>query len=344
MEMTEIGEIFVIFFVRNKPKVSWIMDRPFNGKIFSGRSNPELAKKIAECLGQPLGHVVTKNFSDGEIWVKYEENIRGTDVFIIQPTNAPADNLMELLIMLDAARRASAHRITAVIPYFGYARQDRKDQPRVSITAKLVANLIVKAGADRVLTLDLHAPQIQGFFDIPFDHLYGAAVFVENIAKMKLEDLVVVSPDIGGVHLARSYAGRLKTELALLNKKRIEHNACVVTEFIGNVENKNVLIVDDLIDTAGTLINGVEMLKQKGAKNIYVSCTHPVLSGNAIERIENSVITKVFFTDSIHLPPERRTAKMEILSVASLLADAISRIHDEKSISDLFPQKDGPMH
>ena len=320
------------------------MDSPFTGKIFSGRSNPNLASKIAACLNQALGRVVTKNFSDGEIWVKYEENIRGTDVFIVQPTNAPADNLMELLMMLDAARRASAKRITAVIPYFGYARQDRKDQPRVAITAKLAANLIVKAGADRVLTLDLHAPQIQGFFDKPFDHLYGAGVFVEKISKMDLGDLVVVSPDIGGVHLARAYAGRLKSGLAVLNKKRIEHNACVVTEFIGDVDNKNVLIVDDLIDTGGTLINGVQMLKEKGAKNIYVACTHAVLSGNAVDRIESSEITKVFLTDSIDLPPERQTSKMELLSVSSLLADAISRIHGEKSISDLFPQKEGPMH
>ncbi len=319
-------------------------EAPFNGKIFSGRSNPQLATKIAACLNVPLGRVVTKNFSDGEIWVKYEENIRGTDVFIVQATNAPADNLMELLIMLDAARRASAKRITAVIPYFGYARQDRKDQPRVAITAKLVANLIVKSGADRVLTLDLHAPQIQGFFDKPFDHLYGAGVFINQISKMNIDDLVVVSPDIGGVHLARAYASRLKSELAFLNKKRVEHNACIVTEFIGDVKNKDVLIVDDLIDTGGTLVNGVEMLKEKGGKNIYVACTHAVLSGNAIEKIENSDIAKVFLTDSIYLPKERRTPKMEILSVSSLLADAISRIHFEKSISDLFPQKEGPMH
>ena len=318
----------------------------FNGqaKLFSGRSNPTLAKKIAECLNQPSGKVITKNFSDGEIWVKYEENIRGTDVFIVQSTNAPSDNLMELLIMLDAARRASAYRITAVIPYFGYARQDRKDQPRVSITSKLVANLIVEAGADRVLTLDLHAPQIQGFFDIPFDHLYGASVFVKHISNVIKEDLVVVSPDIGGVHLARAYAGRLNMEMALLNKKRVEHNVCTVTEFIGDVQNKNVLIVDDLVDTAGTLVKGVQVLKEKGAKCIYVACTHAVLSGVAIERIENSEITKIFFTDSIYVPPDKRTPKMEFLSLASLFADAITRIHGEKSISDLFPQKNGPMH
>ena len=322
------------------------MSTPRNGeaKIFSGRSNPRLAEKIADALNQPLGRVITKNFSDGEIWVKYEENIRGTDVFIIQSTNAPAENVMELLIMLDAARRASAHRITAVIPYFGYARQDRKDQPRVAITSKMIANLIVQAGADRVLTLDLHAPQIQGFFDIPFDHLYGAAIFINHIVKMDLKDLVVVSPDIGGVHLARAYASRLKTEMALLNKRRVEHNVCIVSEFIGNVKDKNVLVVDDLVDTAGTLLKGVQVLKENGAKNIFVASTHAVLSGQAIERIEASDITKIFFTDSIQLSSEKLSDKIEILSLASLLADSITRIHNEKSISDLFPQKSGPMH
>ena len=321
-------------------------DAAYNGeaKIFSGRSNPQLAKKIAQNLNQPLGNVITKNFSDGEIWVKYEENIRGTDVFVIQSTNAPAENLMELLIMLDAARRASARRITAVIPYFGYARQDRKDQPRVSITAKLAANLIVKAGAGRVMTLDLHAPQIQGFFDIPFDHLYGATVFINHIKNMNIPDLVVVSPDIGGVHLARAYAGRLHTEMALLNKKRVEHNVATVTEFIGNVEGKNVLVVDDLVDTGGTLVKGVKVLKDKGASNIYVACTHAVLSGNALEKIEESPITKIFFTDSIQQPLAFQSDKFKVLSLASLFADAIQRIHCEKSISDLFPQKSGPMH
>ena len=327
-------------------QTSSAMSTPRNGeaKIFSGRSNPRLAEKIADALNQPLGRVITKNFSDGEIWVKYEENIRGTDVFIIQSTNAPAENVMELLIMLDAARRASAHRITAVIPYFGYARQDRKDQPRVAITSKMIANLIVQAGADRVLTLDLHAPQIQGFFDIPFDHLYGAAIFINHIVKMDLKDLVVVSPDIGGVHLARAYASRLKTEMALLNKRRVEHNVCIVSEFIGNVKDKNVLVVDDLVDTAGTLLKGVQVLKENGAKNIFVASTHAVLSGQAIERIEASDITKIFFTDSIQLSSEKLSDKIEILSLASLLADSITRIHNEKSISDLFPQKSGPMH
>ncbi|MDZ7369659.1 MAG: ribose-phosphate pyrophosphokinase [candidate division KSB1 bacterium] len=313
-------------------------------KLFSGRSNRPLAEKIAEHLKIPLGQLSAKNFADGEIWVKYEENIRGADVFLIQSTNAPSDNLMELLIMLDAARRASAHTITAVIPYFGYARQDRKDQPRVAISAKLVANLISTAGAKRVLTLDLHASQIQGFFDIPVDHLYGAAIFVKHIAALKLPNLVVASPDIGGIHLARSYAVRLNTELALLNKRRVKHNVCTVTEFIGDVRGKNVLLVDDLVDTAGTLVKAVEVLKDNGAQEIYAACTHAVLSGNAPELIEKSALRKIFLTDSIYVPPEKRTPKMEFLSAAPLFAEAIYRIHHKRSISDLFPQKDAVLH
>jgi ribose-phosphate pyrophosphokinase len=281
-----------------------------------------------------------KKFSDGEIWVKYEENIRGTDVFIIQSTNAPSENLLELLIMLDAARRASAYRITAVIPYFGYARQDRKDQPRVAISAKLVANLIAEAGADRILTMDLHAPQIQGFFDIPLDHLYAASVFIEHFQKMHLPDLVVVSPDIGGINLARSYARRLNSDLAMLDKRRVQHNICMVTELIGDVKNKNILIVDDLVDTAGTLVNGITKLKEKGARDIYVACTHAILSGEAVERIEKSAITELFITDSCYIPPEKKTKKMKVLGVANLLCEALVRIHEERSISDLFPEKE----
>jgi ribose-phosphate pyrophosphokinase len=308
-------------------------------KIFSGRSNPSLAHKIANFAGQDLGHVKTKNFSDGELWVKFEENIRGTDTFIIQPTNAPAENLMELLIMLDAAHRASANRITAVIPYFGYARQDRKDQPRVSISAKLVANLITNTHCDRVLTMDLHAPQIQGFFDIPLDHLYAASIFIKHFIELKIPNLVVVSPDIGGINLARSYSKRLGCELAMLDKRREQHNVCKVTRLIGDVKDKNVLVVDDLVDTAGTLINGINVLKEQGAKNIYVASSHAILSGNAVEKIDNSPITKIFFTDSVYIPQEKQIEKFEILSVAELLTDAINRIHEERSISDLFPIK-----
>ncbi len=312
-------------------------------KIFSGRSNPGLAERIASILDKPLGQVEIKNFSDGEIWVKYNENIRGTDVFIVQPTNAPAENLLELLIMIDAARRASASCITAVIPYFGYARQDRKDQPRVAISSKLVANLIVKAGINRVLTMDLHAPQIQGFFDIPLDHLYAATLFIDHIKKLNLPNLVVASPDIGGIHLARAYASRLGSDLVMMNKRRIKHNVCCVTELIGDVRDKNVLVVDDIIDTAGTLVNGVKVLKDKGANDIYVACTHALLSGNAVELIQNSNITKIFCSNSTSLPEHKKLDNMEVLCISRLLAEAITRIHEERSISDLFPQK-GPMH
>jgi len=311
-------------------------------KLFAGRSNPQLAEKIANYLGKPLGNLTIKNFSDGEIWVKYEENIRGTDVFLIQSTNAPAENLLELLIMIDAAKRASASRITAVIPYFGYARQDRKDQPRVSITAKLVANLIAYSGVDRVLTMDLHTPQIQGFFDIPLDHLYAASIFIDHVKKLDIPDLVVASPDIGGVHLARSYARRLGTELVILDKRRLRHNVSLVTRLIGDVKNKNILLVDDLVDTAGTLVKGAQVLKENGAENIYVACTHAILSGCADQALQATTITKVFFSDSLKIDSECLINKMEILSVSGLLADAIRRIHEERSISDLFPEK-GPI-
>ena len=308
-------------------------------KIFSGRSNIQLAEKIAQNIGSPLGNVTAKNFSDGEIWVKYEENIRGTDVFVIQSTNAPAENMLELLIMLDAAHRASAYRITAVIPYFGYARQDRKDQPRVSISAKLVANLIANTRCDRVLTMDLHAPQIQGFFDIPLDHLYGAYIFISHFLEKQIPDLVIVSPDIGGMNLARSYASRLGCDMAMLDKRREKHNVCKVTRLIGDVKDKNVLVVDDLVDTAGTLINGVNVLKEQGAKDVYVACTHAILSGEAISRIQESPVTNIYFTDSVTVPKSKRIEKLKILSVAELLSDAILRIHEERSISDLFPLK-----
>ncbi|HNW59323.1 MAG TPA: ribose-phosphate pyrophosphokinase [bacterium] len=312
-------------------------------KIFSGRANPQLAHKIAGALKKNLGQISLTNFSDGEIWAKYEENIRGTDVFLIQPTPAPADNMLELLIMIDAARRASAKRITAVIPYFGYARQDRKDQPRVAISAKLVANLITTAGADRILTMDLHAPQIQGFFDIPLDHLYAASVFIEHIRKKRRSPgLVVASPDIGGIHLARAYARRLGTELVLLEKRRPRHNVVEVSRLIGDVDGKDVLLVDDLVDTAGTLVAGVAVLKERGANHIYVACSHGILSGEAVQRIADSAIDTFFISDSVAITEEKKNSKIEILSVADLLADAIRRIHEDRSISDLFPEK-GPI-
>ena len=303
-------------------------------KIFSGRANRPLAEKIAKASGVALGKLELKNFSDGEIWAKYSDNIRGDDVFVVQSTQPPAENLMELLILIDAAKRASARRVTAVIPYFGYARQDRKDQPRVSITAKLVTNLITEAGADRVITMDLHAAQIQGFFDIPLDHLYASAVFSDYFRKKKIPNLAVVSPDVGGLKMARSYAKRLEADLILIDKRRPKANEAEVMNIIGNVEGKNVLIVDDLIDTGGTFVNAVATLKQHGARDIYGACTHPILSGRATERINASAVKTLVVTDSIPLREE--ATKIELRSVARLFAEAIIRTHNNQSISSLF--------
>lgn len=305
-------------------------------KIFSGRAHPELAEKIASYLNLELGKNEFREFSDGETWVKFSENIRGQDVFIIQPTNSPARNLLELLIMIDAARRASAARIAAVIPYFGYARQDRKDQPRVSITAKLVANLIATAGADRILTMDLHAPQVQGFFDLPVDHLYSASVFVDYLREIKMEDLVVVAPDLGGTHMARAYAKRLGTPLAIVDKRRPRPNAVEVMNVIGNVEGLNALLIDDICDTAGTITNAAAKLKEMGAKKIYAACTHPILSGPAVDRIEKSCIDQMIVTDSVPIQPSKLIDKLKVLSIDKLFGRAIMRIHNEESISSLF--------
>ena len=303
-------------------------------KVFSGRSNRALAGRIAAELGEPLGQCEIKTFSDGEIWVKYSDNIRGSDVFIIQSTMPPAENLLELLIMIDAAKRASAHKIAAVIPYFGYARQDRKDQPRVSITAKLVANLIEKAGADRVITMDLHAPQIQGFFDMPVDHLYSSAILVKHFKKFKVNNLAVASPDVGGIKMARAYAKRLEADLILIDKRRPRQNEAEVMNIIGDVAGKNILIVDDLIDTAGTLCNAVTALKQQGALEVYAACTHPVLSGNAIERINRSTLKKIIVTDT--LPVKEVSKKIQVESVAHIFAEAMKRTFRHRSISSLF--------
>lgn len=302
-------------------------------KIFSGSSNLPLAQKIAEVLNKPLGSIELKRFSDGEIWVKYGENIRGSDVFIIQPTNPPAENLLELLIMVDAAKRASAKRITAVIPYFGYSRQDRKDQPRVSISAKLVANLITVAGADRVITMDLHAAQIQGFFDIPFDHLYGSSVF-GTIFNTFRSNLVVVSPDVGGIKMARSYAKRLHADLVVIDKRRPKQNLAEVVHIIGEVNGRDVLIVDDLIDTAGTFVGAIEALKKKGANDIYGAVTHPLLSGPAIERINNSEIKQLYVSDTIAL--RGISEKIKVISAADIFAEAVVRTFNNESISSLF--------
>ncbi|MFH0988870.1 MAG: ribose-phosphate pyrophosphokinase [bacterium] len=303
-------------------------------KIFSGRSNRPLAEKIAKAAGLTLGSLDLKNFCDGEIWAKYSVNIRGDDVFIIQSTNPPAENLLELLILIDAARRASAKQVTAVIPYFGYARQDRKDQPRVSISAKLVANLLTEAGADRIITMDLHAAQIQGFFDIPLDHLYASAVFADYFRRKKIQNLAVVSPDVGGIKIARSYAKRLNADLILIDKRRPKQNEVEVMNIIGNVQGKNVLIIDDLIDTGGTFVNAVNALKEKGALDVYGACTHPILSGKALEKINKSALTNLIVTDSI--PLREHSPKIMLKSVDKLFAEAIIRTHNHQSISSLF--------
>ncbi|MBX7045963.1 MAG: ribose-phosphate pyrophosphokinase [Ignavibacteria bacterium] len=305
-----------------------------NLKVFSGRNSEYLAKKIAGMHGIKLGNVSIKTFSDGELWVKYEENIRGADLFIIQSTNPPFDNLFELLVMIDAARRASARRINAVIPYFGYARQDRKDQPRVAITAKLVANLIANAGADRVITMDLHAPQVQGFFDIPVDHLYCSQVFMESFKKMRIPNLAIATPDVGGIKMARAYAKRLHGDLIVIDKRRPKPNVAEVMNIIGDVEGKNVMIVDDLIDTGGTFVNAVEALKMNGAQNVYGACTHAVFSGNAIERINNSSLKKLYVSDT--LPLKEKSPKIEVKSIANLFAEAIVRTNKDQSITSLF--------
>ena len=302
--------------------------------IFSGGSNPELARKINEYLNLLPGEMDRKRFADGEIWVKYKENIRGRDVFLVQTTNPPADNLLELLIMIDAAKRASAKRITAVIPYFGYSRQDRKDQPRVAITAKLVANLLTTAGADRVITMDLHAAQIQGFFDIPVDHIYGSPIFTSIFKELK-DNLVVVSPDTGGIKLARSYARKIGgAPLVVIDKRRPQANKAEVMNIIGEVEGKNVLLVDDLIDTGGTFVSAINALKAKGANKIYGAVTHPLLSGEAIEKLENSPLTSLYVSDTIALKQE--SEKIVVKSASAILAEAIMRTHRNESISSLF--------
>ncbi len=305
-------------------------------KVFAGTCSKKLAENIVAYLGIPLGDSSVKYFSDGEIWVKYNENIRGCDVFIVQSTNAPPNNLMELLIMIDAARRSSAKRITAVIPYFGYARQDRKDQPRVAITAKLVANLITTAGADRVLTMDLHASQIQGFFDIPLDHLYSAPILVDYFQKRAIDDLVVLSPDIGGVKFARAYAKRLHIPLAIADKRRPKPNEAEVMNIIGSVKNKNILIIDDIVDTGGTMIQAAEAAFQDGAKGAYAGCTHPILSGSAIARLKESSFSEIVVTDTVGLDKNKMIEKIKVISVANLFGNAIQRIHNEESISILF--------
>jgi ribose-phosphate pyrophosphokinase len=306
--------------------------------VFSGNAHPELAEDISKYLKIKLSDALVGKFSEGEIRVKINENVRGKDVFIIQPTPPPSnDNLMELLIMIDALKRASANRITAVIPYFGYARQDRKDQPRVPITAKLVANLLTVAGADRILTMDLHAGQIQGFFDIPLDHLFAVGVFVNYFKRLKLKDMVVVSPDVGGIKTARAYAKRLSAGLAIIDKRRDSPEKIVVIHILGDVKDKHVIIVDDLIATGSSLIEAVEALKKAKAKTIRAAITHAVLSGSAVEHVVNCRdLLELVITDTIPLAKKKGNSKIKVLSVANLLGEAIKRIHNEESVSSLF--------
>ncbi len=305
--------------------------------IFSGNGNKALAKEICESLGMKLSDITIDRFSEGEIAVKVEEDVRGRDVFLIQPTSPPVnENMMELLIMIDALRRASARRSTAVLPYYGYARQDRKDQPRVPITAKLVANLITTAGAERVLTIDLHAGQIQGFFDIPLDNLYAVNVFIDYFTKKGLRGLVVVSPDVGGIKMARAYAKRLNAELAIVDKRRINATDTEVMHIMGEVREKNALIIDDIIATAGSLVEAADALKKEGAKDVYAAITHAILSGPAIERIQKSAIKELAVTNTTAAGKEKAIKKITVLSIAGLLGEAIKRIHNEESVSSLF--------
>lgn len=305
-------------------------------RIFTGNSNRPLAAEIAGYINQPMSNCQIRRFSDHEIFVQIDENIRGMDVFIIQSTNPPAENILELLIMIDAARRASARRITAVIPYFGYARADRKDQPRVSIVSKLLANMITVAGANRVILMDLHASQIQGFFDIPSDHLYSARVFNRHFLNEGLKNVVVVSPDVGSTKIARAFAAKLDASLAIIDKRRPEANQAEVMNIIGDIKGKNVIIRDDMVDTGGTLIEAAEALAKNGARSIVACCTHAVLSGNAIQRLANSPIEKLYVGDTIDNSAKNLPPKFVTLSVAELLGEAILRVHTERSVSTLF--------
>jgi len=308
-----------------------------NLKVFSLNSNPKLAQDIAKHIGVELGKSSVDRFSDGEVQINIEESIRGCDVFIIQSTSFPVnEHIMELLIMIDALKRASAKTINIVIPYYGYARQDRKARSREPITSKLVANLLETAGATRVITLDLHAPQIQGFFDIPIDHMMGVPILADYFRRKQLDDIVIVSPDHGGVTRARKMADRLKAPIAIIDKRRPRPNVAEVMNIIGNIEGKTAILIDDIIDTAGTITLAANALVEHGAKEVYACCTHPVLSGPAVERIENSCIKELVVTDSIALTEEKKTKKVVELSVAELIGEAIIRVHEQQSVSTLF--------
>ncbi|HLR00055.1 MAG TPA: ribose-phosphate pyrophosphokinase [Sphingobacterium sp.] len=307
-------------------------------KLFAGSGSEELAKKIAESYGKPLGQKTLSRFSDGEIQPFYTESVRGQDVFLIQSTNQPSDNLLELLLMIDAAKRASAHYITAVVPYFGFARQDRKDKPRVAIGAKMIANLLTAAGAHRIMTMDLHAGQIQGFFDIPVDHLDGAIIFAPYIKSLNLEKLTIASPDMGGSYRARTFAKFFNAEVIICDKRRKRANEIESMSIIGDVEGQDIVLIDDICDTAGTLSRASNLIMENGAKSVRAVCTHAVLSGNAYETIENSALSEMIVTDTIPLDPGKaaESTKIRVLSTAKLFADAIKSINEHGSISALF--------
>ena len=307
-------------------------------KIFSGRSNPALAEKIASTLNQDLGSISIRTFSDGEIWVKYEENIRGCDVFIIQSTNSPSENIMELSLMVDAAVRASADTVTVVIPYFGYGRQDRKDQPRVPISSKVMVDILTVLGTDRIITLDLHSTQIQGFANIPFDNLYSRSVLYTAIKGEKLDPKhsVVLAPDIGSVKMSQSYAKTLGMHFALIDKRRFAPNQAEINHLIGDLKNMDVLIIDDMIDTAGTTVNAAKAAMDEGARSVTAVATHGVLSGPAIERLNDSMIKKIIITDTISITKDKKIDKIQIISVASIFGEAVNRVHNGESVSALF--------
>lgn len=305
-------------------------------KILCGSANPRLGEEIARTLGVDLASATVTRFADGEIFVRIDENIRGNDVFIVQPTNPPSDNIMELVLLIDAARRASAARITCVMPYYGYSRQDRKDQPRVAIGAKLLANMIVTAGADRVVGLDFHQHQLQGFFDVPVDHLYAAPVFVSHFRKKDLGEPVIVAPDVGSAKMARGFAKRLNGSLAIIDKRRPKANVSEVVNVVGEVEGKHCILADDMIDTAGTVSEAARALKNLGALDVFVCATHALLSGPAVERLSNAPIKEVVVTDSIMIPEEKRFPQLCVLSVGDLLGKAVRYIHSEQSVSSLF--------
>ena len=308
--------------------------------LVAGRANPPLAEEIAQRLGATMDTSTIQDFADGELFVRIDKNARGRDVVIVQPTNSPARNMMELLLLVDAAKRASAARVTAVVPYFGYARQDRKDQPRVSIGAKLMANLMVAAGTDRVVSIDFHQHQIQGFFDIPVDHLYAAPVFTRYFREKNLKDLVVVAPDVGSAKMARGYSKRLGATFAIIDKRRPAPNASEVMSVVGEVEGKVCILTDDMVDTGGTIANAAYALKERGAKEVYAVATHALLSGEACRKLAAAPLEEFVVTNTIHIPEERRFPSLTVLSVAQLLADAIRFIHSNESVSALFEIKD----